>query len=302
MDWDTLRVVLAIHREGSLAKAASSLKVSSPTVGRQLSRLEETLNAKVFDRFNSGLFITELGQEVLRAAEQMELEMQALQSRMQSVIDPLGGEIRISMPVGMMQDQLAHDIDLFLSLYPNITLKFEETDSLKHPHSRETDIVFRAQDNPSSGLWGYKLDTLAAGYYASEAFMERWGDLIKSSPQTAPVPYIDISAASPADGIRQLLEMLPNAKPIAACNTYDCLLPMVRQGIGLGRMTSYVANNIRGLSKILDCSVANPRAIWVLTHPNLRNDVKIKSFMDFIRTQFERRDEGAENTAAQGED
>ena len=41
MNWDDLRIFLAVTREGSLSAAARDLKVTQPTVGRRLKALEE---------------------------------------------------------------------------------------------------------------------------------------------------------------------------------------------------------------------------------------------------------------------
>ena len=252
MDWDTLRVVLAIHKHGNLTKAAHSLEQSAATVGRHLSRLEESLGTKIFDRFNSGLYITEVGQEVLRVAEQVEREVTQLQDRVTTAEDPESGELRVSLPLFAMFEDLAEDIVQFMALYPKIKLTLLETDNLLHPHAREAEITFRAQSNPSSGLWGYKLDVLHPGFYASTRFLEKWGDLMAKSPQTVPLPYIELEAAKKSDGINALKETFPNARAIASVNSYDCLLPLMAQGLGIGRITSYVADYMRDFVKVLD--------------------------------------------------
>ncbi|MGH6618962.1 MAG: LysR family transcriptional regulator, partial [Alphaproteobacteria bacterium] len=43
MNWDDMRIFLAVARQGNLSAAARSLRVTQPTVGRRLRTLEETL-------------------------------------------------------------------------------------------------------------------------------------------------------------------------------------------------------------------------------------------------------------------
>ena len=45
MDWNDLRYLLAVHRHGSLARAAKELKVTKATASRRLAALEKALGA-----------------------------------------------------------------------------------------------------------------------------------------------------------------------------------------------------------------------------------------------------------------
>ena len=49
-DWDDLRDVLAIARQGNLSRAASYLGVTRTTVGRRLRAIESGLGGRLFDR------------------------------------------------------------------------------------------------------------------------------------------------------------------------------------------------------------------------------------------------------------
>ncbi|WP_257458032.1 helix-turn-helix domain-containing protein [Archangium lipolyticum] len=50
LDWEDLRVFVALARAGSLSAAARALKVSHATVGRRIAALEDTLGRTLFDR------------------------------------------------------------------------------------------------------------------------------------------------------------------------------------------------------------------------------------------------------------
>ena len=55
LEWDDLRVFLAIHRTRSHAGAARSLRVASTTIGRRLGALEEAIGSRLFTRTPDGL-------------------------------------------------------------------------------------------------------------------------------------------------------------------------------------------------------------------------------------------------------
>ena len=60
MDWDDLRIVLAIARHGSLNAAARALGTTQPTVSRRLDALERSIGGKLFERAANGLSPTPL--------------------------------------------------------------------------------------------------------------------------------------------------------------------------------------------------------------------------------------------------
>ena len=54
-DWNQLRGFLATAEEGSLSAAARALGLTQPTLGRQVSALEEALGVALFERVGRGL-------------------------------------------------------------------------------------------------------------------------------------------------------------------------------------------------------------------------------------------------------
>ncbi len=74
MDWLNYHHVLyfrAVAREGGVARAARQLRVTPSTVSAQLRLLEEQLGEKLFARTGRGLALTEVGQRVLRYADEI---------------------------------------------------------------------------------------------------------------------------------------------------------------------------------------------------------------------------------------
>ena len=57
MDWNDLRIFLAVARAGQLSAAASLLDVDPTTVSRRLRRLEATLQQRLFEQTREGQVI-----------------------------------------------------------------------------------------------------------------------------------------------------------------------------------------------------------------------------------------------------
>jgi DNA-binding transcriptional LysR family regulator len=71
-DWDAVRYFLELARAKTLARAARRLRVDYTTVGRRVSALERELGAKLFERTPDGFVLTDAGEGIRAAAEQME--------------------------------------------------------------------------------------------------------------------------------------------------------------------------------------------------------------------------------------
>src|SRR5438045_5481229 len=73
MDWDDVRVFLAIARKGSMRAAGRTLGLSQPTIARRLAAFEATFGgAALFDRLPEGLRLNTAGQKLVPAAESVE--------------------------------------------------------------------------------------------------------------------------------------------------------------------------------------------------------------------------------------
>ena len=61
MNWDDLRLFLAVAREGSISGGARQLGVQHSTVSRRLRALELELGARLLERKKSGYELTAAG-------------------------------------------------------------------------------------------------------------------------------------------------------------------------------------------------------------------------------------------------
>ena len=94
MDWDDMRIFLAVARGESLSAAGRKLGVDASTVGRRIARLEQSLGAKLFVKTPQGY---ELAAEGLRLVPHAEAAETALQGASEALSgqDELTGQLRI---------------------------------------------------------------------------------------------------------------------------------------------------------------------------------------------------------------
>src|SRR5215469_9926155 len=98
MDWDDVRVFLAVAREGSMRAAGRALGLSQPTIARRLAAFEASFDgASLFDRLPEGLRLSTAGEQLVPAARTVEDAVLTLERR-RAAASPLllSGTVRVS--------------------------------------------------------------------------------------------------------------------------------------------------------------------------------------------------------------
>ena len=79
-----------VARDGSIAKASATLRLSSPTISEQIRSLEESLNAKLFEKQGRNLALTDAGRVAFEYAEE-------IFARGEELTEVLGGSKSVRM-------------------------------------------------------------------------------------------------------------------------------------------------------------------------------------------------------------
>lgn len=87
-------VVLAKHRH--FGRAAAALRVSQPTLSRNIAALEKQLGLRVFERSRRDVVATPAGDDVLAMADELISRAEAISNRLQLVRDGRGGRLRVA--------------------------------------------------------------------------------------------------------------------------------------------------------------------------------------------------------------
>ena len=109
MDWDHIKVVLAVARGGNLTKAAQLLGMDQTTAGRRLTALEEQLGSVLFVRSKSGFVLTEQGQIVIERAKDVENDVDRLLEEVAASREGIAGIVRL-MANNWMLERLAETV------------------------------------------------------------------------------------------------------------------------------------------------------------------------------------------------
>src|SRR5260370_35554276 len=234
MDWDNVRVFLAVARGGQFVAAARRLGLDHAAVSRRIAALEAALGAKLFDRRTTGAKLTSAGERFLGAAEEMESAFLHAQGEISGVDLELAGDVRIGAPDGFSTYYLTGTLREFAERHPGVRLQLMPLPQLTPLARREVDVVI-GLDKPEAGRFvARRLTDYSLGIYASGAYLKRNGAPtdIETLKSHRLIGYVEEHAFSSAlDYVRELFGGAPTSFESANAVTQ---LEAVAAGVGLG--------------------------------------------------------------------
>ncbi|EIM27154.1 LysR family transcriptional regulator [Microvirga lotononidis] len=176
MDWDKIRLFYEVVSAGNFTRAGEKLGVNQSSVSRQISALENDLKVPLFHRHPRGLVLTEHGDVLFRAAQDIRLRLDETRQRLTETSERPAGDLRVTATVGIGGIWLARRITEFMDLYPEVRIQLILTNDELDLAMREADIAIRLRLPAQPDLIQRRLFTIQYHAYASHAYIERCGE------------------------------------------------------------------------------------------------------------------------------
>lgn len=281
MDWDDLRVFLAIARHGSLSAAGRSLRVTQSTMGRRLEALEARMGATLLQRTPAGFVLTALGEAVLANVEHIEEQALQVERTIAGRDVRLEGTVRVTAVETLVVELLMPIFAEFRLVYPGIALDLiADTRSLSLP-KREADIALRLARIEQHDLRVRKIGDMAVGIYASAGYLERHG-----------TPDFQEGAAGhhrilPGEELRSTPDMAwfgaltAKATLAVSGNSRYALRAACLAGLGLACLARYLGDG-SGLVRLAAPRPPPVRELWLAVHADTAHAPRIRALTEFL--------------------
>src|ERR1700743_791288 len=251
MEWDRVRIFLAVARSGQMLAAARSLGLNHATVGRQLTALEEELQTKLLERNVNGCTLTSAGEAMLVSAEKVESEFLQLESALSGGVGAIRGTVRVGAPDGLGNYFLAPSLAELSSRHSDLLVQLVPLPRSFSLPRREADIVITL-DRPAQGnLIIQKLTDYTLSLYASEEYLASNPPISRTEDlkQHLFITYVDDLIYTPAlDYGRELAGSMPRR---FECGSMVGQMEAVRASTGVAILHDYAAQRAGGLTRIL---------------------------------------------------
>lgn len=286
MDWDDVRVFLAVARAGQILGAARRLELNHATVSRRVAALERALGAKLFRRLTTGSELTGEGERFLIVAERIEADMIAARAEIAGTSDEVAGVVRIGAPDGFGVTFLAPRLGALAERHPGLSLQLVPVPRSFSLSRREADIAITVERPTEGRLVASKLVDYTLGLYASRAYAQRHD--LPTTPaelrQHRLIGYVPDLVVSPS--LDYGPEILPGWQPHFAVSSALGQVEAVRSGAGVGILHTFIA---RGFDDLVPVIAAPPirRAYWLVYHETVRPLRRVQAVSAFIAAVVE---------------
>jgi DNA-binding transcriptional LysR family regulator len=274
MDWDHIRIFLAVAREGQLLGAAQRLGVSHVTVGRQLTALERDLGALLVERQTQGCTLTPAGEALLASAERVESELLQVGSSISGTTSGISGTVRVGAPDGLGNYFLARELAELAEQHPDLTIQLVPLPRVFSLSRREADIAVTL-DRPKQGkLIVKKLTDYTLSLYAAKNYIARCG-VIRSRDDLFGRLFIthveDFVYSRALDYAAELGKLM---KRHYECGSVVAQMEAVRAGFGVGILHDYAARSYPELVPLLT-DMRFTRTYWLMSHPDTHHTRRV---------------------------
>ncbi|MBL4601171.1 MAG: LysR family transcriptional regulator [Emcibacteraceae bacterium] len=276
MNWDDIRVFLAVARQGSVRNAALKLKVNHSTVSRRITSFEESLNVRLFERMPQGYLLTSAGEDFLKTAINIEEEIASVDRRIIGRDDLMSGTIRITLPSALGTAFLIEELAEFCVLYPDIKLDINCSYELADMNKREADLAIRITSDPPENLIGRSVVSMAMSNYVSK---ELWQKICDENDPTSPAWLVKSNSAMHEEHIKN--SIFPKAPIKHIISDPDNMIAAVKAGMGISPLGCHFADSEPDLMRLPPGKTELMCDLWLLIHRDLRHTLRVKTLMDF---------------------
>lgn len=152
-DWNDLKYLLALHREGKLTDAGRTVGVSDTTVARRIKTLEEALAATLFLRSANGRYEpTDAALQILSHAESIEASHAAIGAISGESTNRVTGSVRLSAVPVIVNRFLVPQLPPLIRLHPNLSIELVPSAENLDLSKREADLSVRFARPSDGGL------------------------------------------------------------------------------------------------------------------------------------------------------
>lgn len=276
MDWNNLKVALAISRAGSLTRASAVLGIDTSTAGRRLSALEADLGIMLFVRTKTGFTLTDAGEAAIS-------HVVAVQNRIELMIDEVteseagpAGTVRLAGNTWIVSRLAEKAVLSFLDDHPLIDLRTTvcPADALI-PGGVSLSLWFDKE--PQDGVFKIELGRVPHAFYRSNRTESGNLGWISLRDEKMTNPLIECAK-----------QRLKNRDEPLRFTTTDAgvLMRAVKSGVGKGLLPMCLAEEDEGLRRVDPEDAPLERSLFIHAYHDTVETRRVQATIQWLRESF----------------
>lgn len=273
MDWDNLKIFLALAREGTTRGACDKLGVASTTVMRRIDAFEDQMDVRLFDRMGGGYKLTAAGQELIKKAVLIEEQVLEIERNLSGLDRKTEGIIRVSVASGLLDYLLMPFFKTLSQTYPDTYLDIDVSNRFVDIARLESDVAIRLTNDPSShlpeSLVGRKHMDIDKAIYCAKDYNIKDKSNINWIGWHKQVDFSQWVAVSP----------FPKAPVKWTLNDMGSIASAVQGAAGISYLPCFIGDQLSGVKRVKAEAPSFGFECWVVTHKDLHKAARIKLFL-----------------------
>ena len=286
-----LSAVVNVAETGSFGAAARRMGLSASATSKAISRLEQALGTKLFQRTTRRVALTPEGDCFVRRIAPLIRALDAALADAASGNDSVRGRLRVSAPPAFGRERLAPRIAAFAAAHPDLAVELTLTDRFVDLVSESVDVAIR------SGELGDSASLVARRVFADRLRLVAAGKLFvdRGPPET-----LDALADCPAVAFRNAqtgrLEDWAFAghapispASVAVADDMQAVAQLARDGMGVAQLPGYLADAAIAAGELIEVLPAIPGRAADFHALYLERRLlapAIRAFVDFLAVEF----------------
>lgn len=286
-----MSVFTEVAKLGSFSAAARRLQLSPSAVSKLITRMEQRLDSRLFNRSTRKLSLTEGGQNFYSRCEEILADVEAAEELLLGYQREPRGILTVTCSPGFAEFQLLPLIPQFLSEHPHVELNLQITGDTVDLITQGIDVAIRLGTLQDSSLVARKLHESRRIICASPDYLAH-----RKSPEK-PADLADHNCLIVSSGSRfDHWEFAQGrSKQVVAvtgsfvCNSVNALHELVLQGIGVVNLAEYIVEGDLCSGRLVPLMEGYRTEVQPIhaVYPHRKHlPRKVQAFVDFLRTRY----------------
>jgi DNA-binding transcriptional LysR family regulator len=297
-DFEGLAIFAKVVELRSFAGAASELALSRATVSKAVTRLEERLGARLFNRTSRRLALTDAGQKLAERAARLLADGEAAENEALAQSVAPRGLVRLAVPMTFGVKSVAPILPEFLAAYPDVAIDLHLSDAMVDLIGEGFDAGLRIANLPDSSLIARRLCAMPRYTVASPAYLKRYGRPTHPMhlAQHKCLGYAYLSTAGVWNYTNSAGEQasVRPAGPLRV-NNGEALMPALLAGLGIADLPDFIVGDAIASGEvdvILKGWKQLEGSVHLVTPPGGPRPARVEALADFLAKHFARGKKG----------
>lgn len=286
LDWNDLKVLLALSRLPSFSAAARSLQVDQSTVSRRLAAIERAVGFQVLIRGSRDYGWTGVGKKLVDAASKAETAIRTAQQEVRSERQTPQGTVNVVLPPGLIVPLSSHLAQVPLD-FGNVNYAFVECTEPSDDIYASTDIVVRYSAPTAGDLIAHFVCTQPFALYAAKSHLAIFG--VPQSVEALTARPLVVCEAEPIAALKKWRALAIDrglGDSLLVVENLQSAEQLIGQGFGIGVLPkSQGESNV--LLQRLDLMAFEGQSLYLSYHVALKKSARVQAAARQLRSALD---------------